>query len=119
MRRKTKFAEPIVGKIVNPNCTVEADLAFFEKEAFVASVTHPMNLLQCTHVKSKSTADVKKALDGHIGTLEREGFKVTDVTADGEGAIGAMKADLDKAGCRLNIHSKSTDSYNIDNKPSY
>ena len=116
MRRKTKFAEPIVGKIVNPNCTVEADLAFFEKEAFVASVTHPMNLLQCTHVKSKSTADVKKALDGHIGTLEREGFKVTDVTADGEGAIGAMKADLDKAGCRLNIHSKSTDSYNIDNK---
>jgi hypothetical protein len=116
MRKNTKFADPVVGKVVESELVAHIDIMFVRELPFLTTVMKPLNLLLCTLVKSKGTADVKRAVDGHIATVTNEGFNVTDITSDGEGAIGSMQGELEKAGCKVSIHGKSTNSSDVDNK---
>ena len=116
MQRKTKLAAPIVGKVVEPNLVMHTDIMFVCGEAFLVSVFKPLMLTLCTYLATKSTSDVKKAIDKQVSTVHSEGFKVIEITCDGEGAVGALKSDLDRLGCRVTIHSKSTHSADIDVK---
>jgi hypothetical protein len=102
VRRAKKKADPVVGKIVSPDA--------------VLYILKPLYLTLVTLIKSRNVAEVKRAVDKQIATVQAEGFKVVEVTADGEGAIGAMASELETAGCRVSIHGKSTHSADIDVK---
>jgi hypothetical protein len=115
-QKKTKAADPVVGKVVDCNVTIDIDIMFAKGVPFVTSVGKPLELLMATFVKSRSTSDVKRAIDKQVAVYHSEGFKVVEITSDGEGAIGAMKTELDKAGCKVTVHSKSTSSARVDNK---
>jgi hypothetical protein len=106
----------VVGKIVEPNLVMHTDIMFVAGLPFLTSVFKPLMLLLSTLIKSKSTADVKKAVDKQVATVQGEGFKVIEITSDGEGAVGAIKDDLDRLGCKVTIHSKNTSSADVDNK---
>jgi hypothetical protein len=113
---KTKFADPVVGKVVQSNLIGYADIIFVAGYPFFAMLVKPIMMFFCTLIKSRSTADVKRALDKQISVVQAEGFIITEVTADGEGALGAMKEELERAGCKITIHGKSTHSAEVDNK---
>jgi hypothetical protein len=104
MRKNTKFVDPVVGKVVESELVAHIDIMFVRELPFLTTVMKPLNLLLCTLVTSRGTADVKRAVDGHIATVTNEGFNVTDITSDGEGAIGSMKGELEKAGCKVTYH---------------
>jgi hypothetical protein len=105
MRKKTRFADPVVGKIVEPNLVMHTDIMFVAGLPFLTSVFKPLMLLLSTLIKSKQ-----------VSTVQGEGFKVIEITSDGEGAVGAIKDDLDRLGCKVTIHSKNTSSADVDNK---
>ena len=60
--------------------------------------------------------DAKTAIDKQVSVIQSEGFKVVERRADGEGAIGVMSEGLQRAGCKVEIHAKSTGSAEIDVK---
>jgi hypothetical protein len=72
-------------------------------------LVNPIMMFFCTLIKSR-------ALEKQISVVQGEGFIVTEVTADKEGALGAMKEELKRAGCKITIHGKSTLSAEVDNK---
>jgi hypothetical protein len=110
------IVESVVGKIVEPNLVMHADVMFVAGMPFLVGIFKPLTLMFSTLIKSRATADVKRAIDKRISTVQSEGFKVTEITADGEGAIGAMTQGLEAQGCKVSVHSKSTHSADIDVK---
>jgi hypothetical protein len=115
-KRQNKKAEPVRGKVVDTDTVMDTDIMFVGGMPFLIAVFKPIMLTLATLIKSRNTLEVKRAIDKQIATVQEEGFKVIEVTADGEGAIGAMADDLKKAGCVVSIHGKTTHSADIDNK---
>ena len=116
VRHRIKKADPVAGKIVSPNCVLYTDIMFVCGLPFLISILKPLYLTLATLIKSRNVAEVKRAVDRQVATAHSEGFKVVEVSADGEGAIGAMAVELEAAGCKVSIHGKSTDSADIDVK---
>jgi Zinc knuckle len=116
VRHRIKKADPVVGKVVSPNCVLHTDIMFVCGLPFLISILKPIYLTLVTLIKSRNVFDVKRAVDKQIASVQSEGFKVEEVSADGEGAIGAMATELEASGCKVSIHGKSTDSADIDVK---
>ena len=104
------------GKMVDSNVTMHLDIMFRSGVAFLISYTKPLMMLMATWVKSKRTSDVSAAINGQRGKLTSAGFKVTEMTADGEGAIGALEPVLRSQGVEVNVHGTQTFSAEIDVK---
>jgi hypothetical protein len=87
------------------------DITFAKKIPFLVSVDKPLHLLLSTLIRTRSTTDI----DQQIAILHSEGFRIVEITSDGEGAVGSLKKQLDSLGCK-SIHSKSTHSADVDVK---
>jgi hypothetical protein len=117
VKRKNRHAgvKP-AGKIVDANLIMHTDIMFVEGLPFLMSIFKPLMLLLSCFIRSKSTGDVKAAIEKQKATVQGEGFKVVEVTSDGEGAILAYADELRKQGCGVTMHGKATHSVDIDNK---
>jgi hypothetical protein len=104
------------GKIVDSELVMHTDIMYVGGLPFLTSVFKPLQLLMSTLVKSKSTGDLKVAIERQKSSVCAEGFHVTEVTSDSEGALVEYAPQLEKAGCRVSIHDKNTDSAEIDVK---
>jgi hypothetical protein len=82
------------------------DILFMNGMPALISVSGAMRFLQVTWLKGKDYPHVKKHLLLHVSKLRREGFRVTGLHADGEGAIAKAEVDLPE-GCIFNARTKA------------
>lgn len=104
------------GKMVDSDVTMHLDIMFLSGVAFLLSYTRPLMMLMTTWIKSRKVKDVAAAITGQKNKLVGAGFKVTQMTADGEGAIGALQTGLRGEGCEVDVHGTQTFSAEIDVK---
>lgn len=103
-------------KIVNSNLVMHVDIAFFAKVPFLISVAKPLGLVMADWLKSREAKDVKIAILKQMSKLTSEGYRVTEVRSDGEGAICAIAEELMEMGVRVSIHAPNTFSAEVDVK---
>ena len=115
-RLRTSVPPPVREKIVDNNVTMNCDLAFFSKVAVLVSYAKPQCLLQCNLVKDRTTASVRDAINRQKAALTSEGFNVVEITSDTEGAMVALKEELEAQGVRVSIHGPNSDSAEVDVK---
>ena len=80
------------------------DIMFIDGMPALVSVAGDTKYLQVTWLKSRNYKDVMPVVLKHISVLTRQGFKVTGLTADGEGAIAKTEGAL-PAGCAFKPQS--------------
>ena len=112
--KRAKAVTPVRDTTVSSELSMQIDIMFTSGVAFLIGITKPVGLLMCSWIKSRSTADVKEALDSQRSKLSSEGFKLTEISSDSEGAIQSIKSELEDAGCRVSIHGPNTESAEVD-----
>jgi hypothetical protein len=115
-RKQIKYEGRPHGKIIDADVNAYVDIMFVSGLAFLISYIKPLMGLLCTLIKSRKVQDVAAAIGGHKGKLKSLGFNVTRVVSDGEGAIGAIKEELEAQGCAVDIHSTQTFTAEVDPK---
>ena len=88
-------------------CTISiwVDIMFVDGMPALISVSGPMRYLQVTWLKGRDYDHVKTHLKAHVERMTKEGFIVTGLHADGEGAIAKAKDEL-PAECIFNARTK-------------
>ena len=84
------------------------DIMFIDGMPALVSVAGDTKYLQVTWLKSRNYRDVMPVVLKHISVLTRQGFRVTGLTADGEGAIAKTEPVL-PTGC--NFKPQSTEQH--------
>ena len=87
------------------NVEIYMDIMFIDGMPALVSVAGDTKYLQVTWLKSRNYRDVMPVVLRHISVLSRQGFKVTGLTADGEGAIAKTENVL-PVGCAFKPQSR-------------
>ena len=101
-RRPAVLNTEFVPKPVHTNQVLHADLLFVDKASFLISVSEPLGLTIASHLPAgKGTASLLKAMKHQLGQYSAQGFRVSTLVFDGEGAIGAIADDVATLGTSL------------------
>ena len=88
---------------VRVNQEIHVDIMFVEGLSFLVSVATPLTYAQITDLKGRRhTSIIYSALEEHISSLREKGFNITVLHTDGEGAIAALKEDIQRKGILFN-----------------
>lgn len=98
IRRAGKVIVEDIPRPVDANLTLHTDIMFIEGVPFLVSVAMPMGLCICSHLNSRSEPIVRAAFNNQVKQLRARHFLVVRVLVDGEGALFAMRFDLQAAG---------------------
>ena len=79
------------------------DIMFVSGEPYLISISMPLGLIMTSDLKGRRTAGaVRDALWNQLALYTAEGFKVTTIIADGEGAISKLTELIQQRGIRVN-----------------
>ena len=113
-KKTTRAPSKVAGSVVDADLTMHVDIAFFAGVGVLMAMFKPLGLMMCEWIKSRSTGDVRAAIERQKARVTAEGYKVVEVTSDTEGAVVALQPELEAMGCRVSIHPPSTDSAEAD-----
>ena len=107
----TKVADITIGSaVVQQEQILSVDIMYVEGVASLIGLATPLELTMAVSLlsfdtlqSSRSAAVVKKGLDGFISTLASRNFVTRLIMSDGEGAIGAIKDDLNLLGIEVDV----------------
>ena len=74
------------------------DIMYVQKIPFVMGVLVPLGLAMCAHIRDRTAEIVGPVVKKFKASAIARGFDVTNLRADGEGAIGKMGDDLRRDG---------------------
>jgi hypothetical protein len=83
------------------------DLFFISGLTFLLSVSRKMNLLMVRYIASKERNSIKLALDKIISTYNSRRFTISAIVCDGEGAVAALRTEIEAKGITVNLTAKS------------
>jgi hypothetical protein len=75
---------------------------YIDKVVFLLSVLLPMQYRFIAPLESRNKDDIWKVLRQHIAIPRTRGINVDVVRTDPEGAIMALRTEINEAGCELN-----------------
>ena len=105
-KTKTPRSTPIkiehIPRSLQAEQVLHVDLFFIDKLTFVLAVADPLSLTGITHIPSKSIPAVRKALLDTLRQLRKAGFTVGAILTDREGAVLALREELEDRGIRVN-----------------
>jgi hypothetical protein len=114
MRGKTKKRATAVADmsvrapLVQKQQVLSVDIMFLESVPSLIAVATPLDLVLAVSLKTtdmdraqRTATAVKAGLDNMLGTMAGQGFDVTTIYSDGEGAIGKLKYHLNRLGIEL------------------
>ena len=108
-KTKTPRSTPIkiehIPRSLQAEQVLHVDLFFIDKLTFVLAVADPLSLTGITHIPSKSIPAVHKALLDTLRQLRKAGFTVGAIVTDREGAVLALREELEDRGIRVNATS--------------
>lgn len=107
----TKIADITIGAaIVQQEQILSIDIMYVDGVASLIGLASPLDLTMAVSLlsfdtlqSSRSAVVVKKGLDGFISTLASRNFVTRLIMSDGEGAIGAIKDDLNSLGIEVDV----------------
>lgn len=89
---------------------LSVDITFVDSIPSLVAVATPLDLVFAVSLKStdmdkpqRTATAVKARLEDMLGTMSGQGFKVTTIFSDGEGAVGKVKNHLNGMGIELDI----------------
>jgi hypothetical protein len=97
------FKDNHVPKLTRKSQELHVDLMFVDGLAFLTAVASPLEHVIVTPLKGKSAAVLLDAFTANIKSISHEGFTVTDVFIDGEGAIAKITPHLQDLG--VTVHA--------------
>ena len=105
-KTKTPRSPPIkiehIPRSLQAEQVLHVDLFFIDKMTFFLAVADPLGLALVTHIPSKSIPAVRKALLDTLRQLRKAGFTVGAILTDREGAVLALREELEDRGIRVN-----------------
>ncbi len=101
--------------------SLETDIMFIAKQAFLVTLSHPMGLLSVDLMPTapKSAATLKVHLFNHINSYRSHRYDVIEVRCDEEPGLLALRSDLNAIGIKLTTgvrNSKNTATPGVDGK---
>ena len=103
---------------------LSVDLMFMYDMVFLVSQSTPLNIKQCTVVKSRKRQEVLKAVGKHFSVFKRYNKSIEIILSDGEGAVvtmenkvSALHGKLDSF--RLNVEAAGSHVPYVENLISY
>ena len=110
-KRATKVADISIGATVQQQQQIlSVDIMYVEGVASLIGLATPLDLTMAVSLlsfdtlqSSRSAAVIKKGLEGFISTLASRNFVTRLIMTDGEGAIGAIKDDLNLLGIEVDV----------------
>jgi hypothetical protein len=116
MRGQTKkTATPVAdisvrASLVQKQQVLSVDIMFLESAPSLIAVATPLDLVLAVSLKTtdmdraqRTAAAIKAGLHQMVRTMAGQGFDVTTIYSDGEGAIGKLKYHLNRLGIELDI----------------
>lgn len=101
--RKAARANPdVIVKRTREIQTLSVDVMFVNGDPYLISVSTPMGLTMVNALESRAYKQVSDALSEQLNRYKSEGFVVTTVFTDGEGAIAKMEHLLRERGISIN-----------------
>jgi hypothetical protein len=108
LKGKTKRSKPEIAKIeyvkreVSALQTLHVDVMFVEGDTYLVSVSKPLGLTQVNHVNTRSLSHIRPALLAQINSYMSNKFVISTLLTDSEGAVKAMKSELNAMGIEVN-----------------
>jgi hypothetical protein len=115
-KKRTKLAERKIRLVSQSDVSLHMDIMFAGGVPFLISVAKPTDMLQSEWIKSRAAKDIRAAILKQTSKLAAEGFRVTELTSDGEGAIAAITTELEAEGTRVSISPPGSHSPHVDVK---
>ena len=116
-RSNTKHVDlESVPKEIDVNVTLHVDIMFVENIPFLIAVIAPMSMTMVQLLGSRKLSDVKQALLHMIGRCRAEGFVITTLLTDGEGAISKLTDELLLMGINVNPSGAGSHVPVVENK---
>ena len=116
MRGKTKKKVTVAADLtirvplVQKQQVLSVDIMFIDSIPSLVAVATPLDLVLAVTLKptdldraQRTAAAVKVGLDDMLGTMSGQGFTVTTIFSDSEGAVGKVKNHLNRLGIELDI----------------
>ena len=88
------IAEETKGLLAPLNLTMHADIMFVEGLPFLTAVLTPLCFTVVELLKGRTAGVVKTAINKMLAMVRRQGYDVSWILSDGEGAIVALKDEL-------------------------
>jgi len=106
--KATKRASAVAGYELSPRVTqvqqiLHADLIFIREQFFLLCVVTPLQLAWATRLRDRGVESVGEAIQKLIDMVAGRGFQILEVRCDGEGAVGAMRGELNALGLVVHI----------------
>jgi hypothetical protein len=104
VRGKTKFKKSKTVVIENswkPNDELQdlhIDLMCIEGDWYLISILTPIDFVQTTQIKNRSTECLHEALNEQLTKIAKEEFEIGTIYSDGEGGISSMAQDFIASG---------------------
>jgi hypothetical protein len=102
---------------------LSVDIMIVESVPSLVAVATPLDLVLAVSLKhadmdkaQRTATAVKHGLDDMLGTMSSQGFTVTTIFSDGEGAIGKIKYYLIKLGIELDVSGTGSHVSRIERK---
>ena len=102
--------------IVQKEQVLSVDMMFIDSIPSLIAVATPFDLVLAVSKSAdmdraqRTAAAIKVGLDDMVGTMTGQGFAVTTIFSDGEGAIGKLKYHLNSLGIELDME-RSIDNF--------
>ena len=88
----------LLPRVIQQLQSMFVDLFFVKGIIFLVALLEPLGLIFICHLKDKSTATIKKGLDGFIDKAKSRSFDVQVLLSDGEGGIQSLTSHLNHRG---------------------
>ena len=88
----------LLPRVIQQLQSMFVDLFFVKGIIFLVALLEPLGLILICHLKDKSTATIKKGLDGFIDKAKSRSFDVQVLLSDGEGGIQSLTSHLNHRG---------------------
>jgi Reverse transcriptase (RNA-dependent DNA polymerase) len=110
-KKTTAIADMTIrAPIVQKQQVLSIDIMFVDSIPSLIGVATPLDLVLAVSLKStdmdkaqRTAAAIKDGLDTMVGTMSSQGFAITAIFSDGEGAVGKIRNHLNSLGIELDI----------------
>ena len=93
----------LMPRVVQVQQCLEIDIMFVRKQPYLLGVLVPLKYILCEPLQDRGVTSVAAAIESFLSKAKARDFDVQQIRCDGEGAVGALSADLGALGVELHL----------------
>jgi hypothetical protein len=100
-QKSAQASTELVPRVTQREQSLQIDIFFIKRIAFLIGVLVPLGLAMCVHIKDRTFATVRDGINRFKALARGRGFDIVECRSDGEGAVEAMREQLEDDGVHL------------------